>query len=169
MALLKCLKRVEFEFLKIFFEIFKQWRFQKFITLKIPTIHYFFLFQWYRESSPNFVKLNIIGLQWCVLLCAAGLKDLTRCHRLHLKTMAVIVGWIVICIAQLTIHHWIKLTGYVEPQKFVLSICVVMPHVINSLILQLSMQLQQSSAYWSDKVRQLSSQLEESTPLHQWN
>ena len=32
---------------------------------------------------------------------------------------------------------------------------------------QLSMQLQQSSAYWSDKVRQLSSQLEEVSPLHQ--
>ena len=49
------------------------------------------------------------------------------------------------------------------------EVCVI-PHlsVLHKLfILQLSMQLQQSSTYWSDKVRQLSSQLEETTPLHQ--
>ena len=47
-----------------------------------------------------------------------------------------------------------------------MSVCLYVC-CLNLFIVQLSMQLQQSSAYWSDKVRQLSSQLEEVTPLHQ--
>ena len=82
------------------------------------------------------------------------------------KTAAATVELIVRHIVPQTMLHWIRLTGYIEPQRFVpcLSVC---PCCVNSFILQLSMQLQQSSAYWSDKVRQLSSQLEETTPLHQ--
>ena len=97
-----------------------------------------------------------------------GLRNQMKQQGMLLKTAAVIVEWIVTHIVSLTTHHSIKLTGYIELQRFVIAYLSICLCHFNLFILQLSMQLQQSSAYWSDKVRQLSSQLEEATPLHQW-